>query len=166
MKLSVVGCQLSARGGRAAAVVVMLLVGGSWYVHAQKSYWGSPDDPLVKQFIASEKMWLDAECSRQPGLKDVIADDYQGTAPDGERTNKASALADSPNWPAKDCQLGPVKVRFFSENLAMVYGRESTVRTAKDGKTAKRCLVWTDTWLKRAGKWQIIAAQDNEVKCQ
>ena len=157
------------------------LVAGGWWLeglliwsmisiasqaYAQKSYWGSPDDPLVKQFIASEKMWLDADCSHQPGLKDVIADDYQGTAPDGERTDKASALSDSPNWPAKDCQLGPVKVRFFSENLAMVYGSESSVRTAKGGTADKRCLVWTDTWFKRAGKWQIIAAQDTEVKCQ
>ena len=145
---------------------LVLLIGAATVAHAQKSYWGSPDDPLVKEFVAKEKMWLEAECSRQAGLKDVIADDYQGTAPNGERTDKASALSDSPNWPAKDCQLGPVKVRFFSENLAMIYGSESTVRTAKDGKSAKRCLVWTDTWFKRDGKWQIIAAQDTEVKCQ
>jgi len=146
-------------------LVLVLGVTATPSAHAQKSYWGSPDDPLVKQIIVSEKMWLDAECSRQPGLKDVIADDYQGTAPNGERTDKAAALADSPNWPAKNCELGQVKVRFFSESLAMVYGSESTVRTDKDGRAAKRCLVWTDTWLKRAGKWQIIAAQDNEVKC-
>jgi len=143
-----------------------MMVGASCASYAQHSYWGSPDDPLVKEIIAQEKMWLDADCSHQPSLKDVIADDFQGTAPNGERTNKASALADSPNWPAKDCQLGPVKVRFFSETLAMVYGSESSVRTAKDGKAAKRCLVWTDTWFKRAGKWQIIAAQDTEVNCQ
>ena len=153
-------------GRIAATVVLMMLIAGAVYAQDAKSYWGSSDDPLVKQIIASEKMWLDADCSRQPGLKDVIADDFQGTAPNGERTDKASALSDSPNWPAKDCQLGPVKVRFFSESLAMVYGSESSVRTAKDGKAAKRCLVWTDTWMKRRGKWQIIAAQDTEVKCQ
>jgi hypothetical protein len=134
--------------------------------YAQNSNWGSSDNPVVKEIVAKEKMWLDADCSRQPALKDVIADDFQGTAPKGDRTDKASALADSPNWPAKDCQLGPVKVRFFSETLAMVYGSESAVWKAKDGKAAKRCLVWTDTWLKRAGKWQIIAAQDTEVNCQ
>lgn len=27
-------------------------------------------------------------------------------------------------------------------------------------------LAWTDTWLKRKGKWQIVAAQDNVVACQ
>ena len=157
---------LGASGWWLVVLLIAVMVGMDSSAHAQKSYWGSPDDPLVKEIVAKEKMWLDADCSRQPGLRDVIADDYQGTAPNGERTDQASALADSPSWPAKDCQLGPVKVRFFSENLAMVYGSESSVRTAMDGKAEKRCLVWTDTWFKREGKWQIIAAQDTEVKCQ
>jgi len=154
-----------ARGPWVVALIGMML-SAPLAICAQNSSWGSSDDPVVQEITAKEKMWLDADCSHQPALKDVIADDYQGTAPNGERTNKASALADSPDWPAKDCKLGLVKVRFFGDSLAMVYGSESTVRTAKDGKAAKRCLVWTDTWLKRAGKWQIIAAQDTEVNCQ
>ena len=34
-----------------------------------------------------------------------------------------------------------------------------------NGKEAKRCLIWTDTWLKRAGKWQIVTAQDTLIPC-
>jgi hypothetical protein len=30
----------------------------------------------------------------------------------------------------------------------------------------KVCQVWTDTWMKRDGKWQIVAAQDNRVDCK
>jgi hypothetical protein len=58
------------------------------------------------------------------------------------------------------------KVRFFGDNLAMVYGSESAVRKAKDGAEKLRCLIWTDTWLKRDGKWQIIAAQDMPFDCK
>jgi hypothetical protein len=47
----------------------------------------------------------------------------------------------------------------------MAYGSESAVSKAKDGKETKRCLIWTDTWLKRAGKWQIVAAQDTGIPC-
>jgi hypothetical protein len=36
----------------------------------------------------------------------------------------------------------------------------------KEGKETKRCLIWTDTWLKRAGKWQIVAAQDTTIPCK
>ena len=67
-------------------------------------------------------------------------------------------------WPA-DCQLGEVKVKFFGDSIAIAYGAESWIDKANDGKETKRCQIWTDTWLKRAGKWQIVAAQDTIVPC-
>src|SRR5438094_2293717 len=57
-------------------------------------------------------------------------------------------------------RLDDVKVRFFGDNLAVLYGRESPIRKSKDGKEHTRRVVWTDTWLKRDGQWQIIAVQD------
>jgi hypothetical protein len=47
-----------------------------------------------------------------------------------------------------------------------VYGSDSAVRKAKDGIEKSDCLIWTDTWLKRDGKWQIIAAQDMPLDCK
>ena len=44
-------------------------------------------------------------------------------------------------------------------NLAIASGSESRVKT-KDGKDSVETLIWTDTWLKRNGRWQIIAAVD------
>jgi hypothetical protein len=32
-------------------------------------------------------------CSPQPGLKEIFADEFQGTAPDGTRYGKARAMA-------------------------------------------------------------------------
>ena len=52
------------------------------------------------------------------------------------------------------------------DSIALAYGAESAVGKAKDGKEAKHCLIWTDTWLKRAGKWQIVAAQDTKIPCK
>jgi hypothetical protein len=66
----------------------------------------------------------------------------------------------------RDCRLIDAKVRFFADNLAMVYGSESSVRKAKDGTQNSRCLIWTDTWLKRNGTWQIVAAQDTQFDCK
>ena len=66
----------------------------------------------------------------------------------------------------RDCRLDDAKVRFFGDSLAIIYGSERALRTDKDGKEAMRCLVWTDTWLKREGKWEIIAAQDTAVPCK
>ena len=53
-----------------------------------------------------------------------------------------------------------MKVRFIGDNLAIVYGSESAILKTSSGKETTRSLVWTDTWLKRNGKWQIVAVQD------
>ena len=57
-------------------------------------------------------------------------------------------------------KLLTARVRFYGNTVAMIYGSETSVRKAKDGKEFERTLIWTDTWLKRNGKWQIIAVQD------
>jgi len=132
---------------------------------AQESRWGSPEEETVKFMIAAEAKWANSACSPQPDLKDVIADDFQGTSPSGRRYDKAKAITSDIKALERDCQLGEVKVRFFGDSIAIAYGAESAVSKAKDGKETKHCLIWTDTWLKRAGKWQIVAAQDTNIPC-
>ena len=133
---------------------------------AQESRWGSSDEPTVKSMIASEAKWANAACSEQPDLHALIADDYQGTSTNGHRYPKADAIANDPNRQSRDCQLGDVKVRFFGDSIAVAYGAESRIQKAADGTEAKRCQVWTDTWLKRGGQWQIVAAQDMVLPCE
>jgi hypothetical protein len=143
----------------------MIVLLASATMLAQNSRWGSADDPIVKEIAAKEKMWADGHCSLQPDLKDVIADDFQGTRTDGARFGKVGALEFDAKNPDHDCRFGTVKVHFFGDNVAVVYGDESSIRKT-DGKDVRRCLAWTDTWLKRDGKWQIVSAQDNAVKCK
>jgi hypothetical protein len=75
---------------------------------AQDSRWGSPDDPLVKFIIAVEAKWASSSCSPQPDLKAAISDDFQGTATNGHRYDKAEAIATDPKALERDCQLGDV----------------------------------------------------------
>jgi hypothetical protein len=132
---------------------------------AQESRWGSPDEDTVKLITAVEAKWASSACSPQPDLKDVIADDFQGTSTKGQRYGKEEAITTDTKSLSRDCQLGEVKVRFFGDSIAVAYGAESRMIKGNDGKETKRCQVWTDTWLKRAGKWQIVAAQDTVVPC-
>lgn len=134
-------------------------------ISAQKARWASADDIVAKELIAMEKMWGESNCSPQPGLKEVFADEFQGTAPDGTRYGKTQAMETDLKNLDRQCQLGEVKIQFFGETVAIAYGNESSIRRDKDGKEFLRCLVWTDTWLKRDGKWQIITAQDVVVEC-
>jgi len=133
---------------------------------AQESRWGSPDEPTVKYMVASEAKWANAACSQQHDLTVFVADDYQGTSTTGSRYPKADAVADEPNRHSRDCQLGEVKVRFFGDSVAVAYGSESRIEKAANGTEARRCQVWTDTWLRRNGHWQIVAAQDTVIPCK
>jgi Domain of unknown function (DUF4440) len=148
-----------------ALVTVVLGCSLSLSAYAQQARWGEPGEATVQLIKASEKMWLDSDCGPQPGLEEVFADDFQGTSPNGERYGKKEAMA-SPDSPATDCRLGDITVHFFGDAIALVYGSESSLRTNAKGEVEKRCLVWTDTWLERSGRWQIVAAQDNEVPCK
>ena len=144
---------------------VVLAVMSALPVLAQKAEWASDSDPTVKYIVESERKWAESNCSEQPDLKNIIADDFQGTSPSGKRFAKAEAIATDNSALDHGCQLDETKVRYFGDNLAMVYGSERSMRKT-DGKENMRCLVWTDTWLKRNGKWQIIAAQDTAVPCK
>jgi len=117
--------------------------------------------------ITKERAWANMACGGEWVASEILADDFQGTAPKGLRYGKpASAPAYDPKTPwSTDCHLDSADVRFFSPDAAVVYGSESKTVALPDSKHERRCLVWTDMWLRRNGKWQIIAVQDNRVEC-
>ncbi|HKV97349.1 MAG TPA: nuclear transport factor 2 family protein [Gammaproteobacteria bacterium] len=149
----------------ACVMAVTMLVGlGTAHAKEQLARWASPDDATAKYITSIETLWTDANCGpTQPALRAAIAEDFQGTSPNGQRYDRLHALESDGQ---RDCQTGQIKIHLFGDSLAMAYGNESSLVTNKDGKTWKRCLVWTDTWLQRDGEWQIIAAQDNVVACK
>jgi hypothetical protein len=149
-------------GGMTLLMIGMLTIGA----FAQTSHWAAADDPTAKYMIDKEREWAEAGCTTSPLNGEFLADDFQGTAPDGHRYDKAAALKVDSNQHERDCKLDEAKVKFFGENAAMIYGSERATRKDQSGKEGVRCLVWTDTWMKRDGKWQIIAVQDAETKCK
>jgi Domain of unknown function (DUF4440) len=131
---------------------------------AQTSRWAGNDDPAAKQMIALEHQWTQDDCVRNGIVATLLAEDFEGTSPDGKRYSKQQALATEKDtkYMARACQTYSVKVHFFGDNMALLYGGESAIWKSPGG-SAPRKLVWTDTWLKRNGKWQIVAAQDMAV---
>ncbi|MGH8281264.1 MAG: nuclear transport factor 2 family protein [Gammaproteobacteria bacterium] len=148
-------------------MAAILLAGiGTAQAGNQTSRWLSPDDPTAKTITALEDMWAHTACSSVPdALKAAFAADFQGTFPNGQRYGKPTG-----DWGGKgdhtDCQLQKIEIRLFGDSVAVAYGNESSVSKQKDGTDLKHCLAWTDTWLKRNAKWQIVAAQDNTVTCK
>jgi hypothetical protein len=134
---------------------------------AQQSHWASADDKTAQYITEMERKWAEGVCVDNGVVANLLADDFQGTSTAGERFTKADELKDEKGArTARDCGLDEAKVHFFGDTLAVVYGREHAIGKDKSQPNAKVCQIWTDTWLKRAGKWQIIASQDNRVECK
>lgn len=121
----------------------------------------------AKWMIEQATAWADQACGGKWVISDLLADDFQGTAPKGIRYGKPTG--EPPKDPktkwSTDCRMDGAEVRFFSADVAVVYGAESKTVPLEDAKQERRCLVWTDTWMRRHGKWQIIAVQDNRIEC-
>lgn len=146
------------------AIAAVLMGSGLAYAAPPTSYWGPPANSIVRHITEVETLWSDTNCgSAQAKLKAAVAPDFQGTSPRGMRYGRSMALGSGAN---RDCHLQQIKVHFFADSLAVVYGNESYMANKKDGPERKVCLAWTDTWLRRQGEWQIIAAQDNTVRCR
>jgi Domain of unknown function (DUF4440) len=136
--------------------------------YGQQGQWAAADNPTAKFMIDAERQWAEAACTHTKIAQKILADDFQGTSPEGQRYTKSEEVSDAADTSksAKDCRLIEAKVRFFGDSLAMVYGRETSASKAKDGTEQSRCLIWTDTWFKRNENWQIIAAQDTRFDCK
>jgi hypothetical protein len=129
---------------------------------AQESRWAAPGDATAKSLIDWERQWAEAACTHNGIEKIILAEDFQGTAPDGSRYSKQQALAEASSEKTKEsaCTMYEVTVHYFGDSMAILYGSESALHTEADGRKHTVKLTWTDTWLKRRGAWQIVAAQD------
>ncbi len=91
-------------------------------------------------------------------LSPCLADDYAGVTSRGKVVDKARMLTPPPT-PGKAGGLFYAKPRFVTPTLAVVRGEEWLERATGE----KIHLIWTDTWLFREGKWQVVASQDSLV---
>jgi hypothetical protein len=117
--------------------------------------------------IEQARAWADQACGGKWVVSELFAEDFKGTSPKGTRYEKPKGeppYDPKTQW-SKNCSLDEADVRFFGPDVAVMYGSESKTVTLADGKPERRCLAWTDTWLRRNGKWQIIAVQDNRIEC-
>jgi hypothetical protein len=161
-RVNVIGKRLLYLRQFRAACIVGVVFANLISSSAQNSRWADPNDPTAKYMIDLEHQWTDADCNRSMIVETLLADDFLGTSPQGKLDSKQEAVERSKSGKemARSCQTYEVKVHFFGDNVALLYGSESAIWKTAAGTEHTRKLIWTDTWLKRNGKWQIVAAQD------
>ena len=110
--------------------------------------------------LESERQWAESVANGDASVVErILADDFLGVDPDGNLYEKAKMVADTREAPKEfiSNHLNDVKVRFFGDT-AVAQGDESWVR--RTGTPLRARFVWTDTWILRNGKWQIVASED------
>jgi len=128
--------------------------------------WAKGDDPTAKWMIEQEGLWAEHDCAPNEVTRFILAEDFVGTAPDSDLYTKVEAVPNGPESPTKhDCKLLSARVRWFSRDVAVIYGKETATKNSDDGTQGPQCLAWTDTWMRRNGRWQIIAVQDMVTPC-
>ncbi len=109
----------------------------------------------------SERQWAESVASGDASVVErILANDFIGVDPRGQLYDKAKMISDTRDG-AKffaSNHLNEVKIRFYG-HTAVAQGSESWERrTGERGR-----FVWTDTWLRRDGRWEIVAAEDLTV---
>src|SRR5437016_11899548 len=108
----------------------------------------------------SGRQWAEAVASGDTSpVERILAGDYLGMDTDGTLYDKAKAISFTREGPKVfiSNHLDYVKVRFFGDT-AIAQGSESWVR--RTGAPKRGRFAWTDTWIRRNGRWQIVAAED------
>lgn len=136
-----------------------LLLAAEWDLQTVAPLWNVRDVAahLLDTVLRKLSMVRDACCvetARLDSPHDVIALvnrlNREGMTVYSRLSPRVSGTADT-SKSAKHYRLIDAKVRFFADNLALVYGCESAGRRTNRGTEQPRCLIWTDTWLKRNG---------------
>jgi ketosteroid isomerase-like protein len=109
----------------------------------------------------SEEQWASSVASGDSSVvQRILADDVIWVF-DGRVLNKAQAVSEAAQGPGPflSNRANSINIRFFGDNTAVAQGSETWTKRKDLGQTTGR-FVWTDTWVKRNGQWQIVAAED------
>ncbi len=113
-----------------------------------------------RYIVESERQWAESVATADTSaIERILADDFVGVDPEGKTYDKAKMIAETREAPKTyvSNHLNKVSVRFFGD-AAVAQGDETWER--RSGEPRRGRFVWTDTWIKRNGKWQIVAAED------
>ena len=118
------------------------------------------DQKKAEQYIRqSEKDWAESVASGDTSvIKRILADDFIGVDPDGNQYDKQTMIRETATAPQyfTSNHLNKVKIRFY-DNFAIAQGDETWTKRS-DSSMGR--FVWTDTWIYRSNKWEILAAED------
>jgi ketosteroid isomerase-like protein len=115
---------------------------------------------VERYIVESERQWAESLATGDTtALERILADDFAGVDPIGGFYDKATMISHTRQAPKYfvSNHANEIKVRFYGDT-AVAQGSETWER--RSGEPLRGRFVWTDTWVRRNGNWQIVAAED------
>ena len=115
-----------------------------------------------------ERQWLDAYEQNNPEAMDrIVADDFTITFPNGAMQTKPQLMAmiKAPRRasdPKMRFSTEDVRSRAYGDTVILI-GRVVT-EYERDGKTVKELSRYTDTYVRRKGRWQVVASHLSNIE--
>jgi ketosteroid isomerase-like protein len=111
----------------------------------------------------AEEDWAALAVKKDPGLLErILADDYVGVSSESDVRSKARQVelerTEDNSAQFASTKLDYVNYRHFGDTV-LAQGAESL--KWRDSRKPDLRLIWTDVWMFRNGKWQIVASQDS-----
>jgi ketosteroid isomerase-like protein len=121
------------------------------------------EDAALIQLIALEYQWKQARAAGDSAtLQKVFADEFTNTDPNGKTYNKAQWIdvfkggePEVKSWKISEAKL----VSFGGDTATMTF---TIAYTLKHGGPTR--LRDTDTFVRRDGRWQVVASQSTDLK--
>jgi ketosteroid isomerase-like protein len=123
--------------------------------------------PAEKELMEVENHWAEATVKGDvQALERLYADEYLAIDPAGATFTKAQDIANvkSGNFKLATFKLDELKVRLHGE-VAVVTGR-NTIKATYMGKDIGGAYRFTDVFVKRGGRWQVLTTQGTLVAPQ
>lgn len=134
---------------------------GHWQVVASQGTRIDPNEAEAKQELTKlQSEWDDAMVKTDmKACERILGDDYVGTDPEGHVFSKSDAIAGlkSGEEVITSAATDELKISVYG-NTAVVTGRY-TAKGKSKGKEWSGPYRFTNTWVKREGRWQVVADQ-------
>jgi Domain of unknown function (DUF4440) len=119
---------------------------------------GAQTGKVEQELMQLERDWCTASVKNDAALLGgIVADDVSDISRAGKLSGKAEMLAGVKTGKTSACEVDQMKVRVYGD-AAVVTGRSTLTSSTFSGQA-----LWTDTFVKKNGKWLCVATQSTEV---
>jgi hypothetical protein len=123
---------------------------------------GTARDADRSALVAGERAWGQAYVAGDStAARRLLADDFHGIDTSGAAYDKRQAIMEIETGPhSQSDRVDVIAVHFYGDT-AVIQAHEFVEGPLPEAHPSDR--VFSDTWIKRGGRWQIVAAEDMKV---